>query len=130
MEWQTALAKVNTTRLSAVAQADLKTLRDDGRDEPQLRSTPSNAELNRVRRVVPFAPTLVQVIEARLRFKFDDRDRDWQKTAGILTQVTREIGAVRAKLEAGCRAGASTPRVGRSARHCAAPRPPTRCGRT
>jgi uncharacterized protein (DUF885 family) len=108
-EWQTALSKLNATRLSGAARADLtalqasvaanlKALQNEGAERWRLRTT-----------VVPFMETLVPLIEARLRFQFDDRD--WQKAAGTLTSVTREIAATRARVEAGLSGGANGLRV-------------------
>lgn len=94
MSWQAAVAKLDATKLTPAARADLDSLKQ--------RIVANMAELDTETRtlgnvmpLVPFSPALVDLIEARMRIK----DIDSEKAAGQLTVVTREIARTRARLD-------------------------------
>jgi len=110
LDWQAALAAVDASRLSPAGQADLQTLRQAVGDN--LAALDEDvATLARLSTMVPFAPAIVDLVEARIRME----DLDAERAAGIVTDVAREIDRARARVEAGL-AGEPTPdawRVGR-----------------
>ncbi len=100
--WDAALGKLDATKLSAAAQADLETLR--------ATVTTNAASLDDDRRaiaeiapVVPFAPPLVRLIEARLWIEAMDAEA----AAGTLTRATEQVTATRQRLQAGIGDGAN-----------------------
>jgi len=102
MDWQTALAKVAAAKLTPAAKADLDGLKFAiGADLVQFDS--DAVMFSRVQPAVPFEPALVQLIEARIRVE----DLNSQKAAATLTQVTRDLGALKARLEAGIAGGSA-----------------------
>jgi len=102
MDWQTALAKVDAAKLTPAAKADLDGLKFAiGADLVQFDS--DAVMFSRVQPAVPFEPALVQLIEARIRVE----DLNSQKAAATLTQVTRDLGALKARLEAGIAGGSA-----------------------
>jgi len=102
MDWQTALAKVDAAKLTPAAKADLDGLKFAvGADLVQFDS--EAVMFSRVQPAVPFEPALVQLIEARIRVE----DLNSQKAAATLTQVTRDLGALKARLEAGIAGGSA-----------------------
>ncbi len=59
--------------------------------------------LSRVAPAVPFRAALVQLIESRIRVE----DVNSQKAAATLTQVTRDLAALKTRLEAGIAGGSA-----------------------
>jgi hypothetical protein len=110
LDWQAALARLDTTRLSLQARSDLESL---------ARTVAGNLELLKVQEaalagvgpVVPFAPPIVQLVEARIRME----DVNAEKAAGVLTDVTRQITAMTGRVEAAlaARPGPETLRIAR-----------------
>ena len=101
LEWQDALSRLDQAALSAEAKADVAAL--------QQTITANLAELdadtqtiNALMPVVPFASSLIDLYEARVRLE----TMDAQKAAGVMTQVQRQIADVRRKVEAGLAPGA------------------------
>ena len=94
MDWQAALAKLDASKLSAPARADLASLKTTvAADLTQLDS--DAAALAELAPLMPFATTLIDLSEARIRLE----DVDSRKAAGQLTAVTRQIAEMRARLE-------------------------------
>jgi uncharacterized protein (DUF885 family) len=106
LDWQTAVGKIDRTKLSAPAKTDL--------DEITLTLSNNLAALERetaalaeVAPLVPFAPRIVALYEARARME----DVDAQQAAGEVTAVTKEIARVRARLQAGLSESANGDRL-------------------
>ena len=96
LSWRAALDALDTSKFSTAARADLESLRATiVSNQAQLDA--QSLILESLAPVVPFAPALVDLIEARIRLQ----DVDSQAAAGVLTRVTREIAARQAALEAG-----------------------------
>jgi hypothetical protein len=96
LDWQAALSKLDTRPLSAAGKTDLEALALSVADN--LKRLDEDATvLAQVSPLVPFAPALVQLVEARIRIE----DVNGEKAAGVLTSVTRQIGAMSKRLEAG-----------------------------
>jgi Bacterial protein of unknown function (DUF885) len=94
LDWQTALGKIEASRLSAPARTDLQDLqRRIGENLAQLDS--DGASIAALAPLMPFATTLVDLSEARIRME----DVDSRKAAGQLVAVTRQIADIRARLE-------------------------------
>ena len=94
MDWQAALAKLDASKLSAAARADLASLKTIvAADLTQLDS--DAAVIAELAPLMPFATTLIDLSEARIRLE----DVDSRKAAGQLTAVTRQIAEMRARLE-------------------------------
>ena len=94
MDWQAALAKLDASKLSAAARADLASLKTVvAADLMQLDS--DAAVIAELAPLMPFATTLIDLSEARIRLE----DVDSRKAAGQLTAVTRQIAEMRARLE-------------------------------
>ena len=86
MDWQAALGRLVTTKLSPDANKDLAELKS--RIEANLTQLEAdNLELAQIAPAVPFAPKLVALIEARIRVD----DIDWQNAARTLTEVKKWI---------------------------------------
>ena len=102
LDWQAALASLDAASLSPDARTELETLKGTVLSNSQQLGVQS-AALFQILPLVPFAPSIVDLVEARIRLE----DVDPQKAAGTLTAVTAEIGSVRAKLEAGLAGGSS-----------------------
>lgn len=95
LSWQAAVAALGTTGLTQPARDDLDSLsRVITRNLSELDRAAEM--LGSVMPLAPFAPKLVDLIEARIRIK----DLDAERAAGVLTEVTRDIAAMRAKLAA------------------------------
>jgi hypothetical protein len=94
--WQAALGRLGSAKLTAEGQADLATLR--ATIAANLVQLDEDAKtMAQVLTVAPFAPTLVRLVEARIRVE----DMDAQRAAAAVTEVTKEIA----------RLAASPPRV-------------------
>lgn len=98
--WDAALAKLNTSALSAEARADAAKLRDAiaanrGRVEGDRGAI---AELTPV---LPFAQPLVRIVEARLWIE----EMNAKEAARTITRATEAIADTRARLQAGLTGG-------------------------
>jgi uncharacterized protein DUF885 len=94
MDWQAALGKIEAGKLSPAAATDLQALQGTiGRNLAQLDT--DSASIAAVMPLVPFAPPLIQLSEARLRLE----DVDPRKAAGLLTDIARQVSDLRARLE-------------------------------
>jgi hypothetical protein len=109
LSWTAALDALDTSKFSDAARTDLAALRSTIKtNQAQLDADARTLAL--IESTVPFAPALVDLIEARIRLQ----DVDSQAAAGVLTSVTRDIAARQAALEAGLSgAGTGAVRVGR-----------------
>jgi len=101
--WREALSSLDAARFSESGRADLvslKTLIDDN-----LRQLDLDAEaVFSLSPLVPFAPRIVTLVEARIRMA----NMDAEHAAGEISAVTKEVAAVRARLEAGLAGGPAT----------------------
>ena len=96
MDWQAALAKLDGGRLTPAAKADLEALGTT--IQANLAQLDADAAaVAEVTPLVPFAPRIVQLAEARTKLE----DLDPEKTAGIVTAIATELARVRARVEAG-----------------------------
>ena len=102
MSWQAALAKVDSSKLSTAAKADLDALKAAVQANVTALDTDA-ATVAQMMPLVPFAPAIIKLNEARIRME----DVNSQQSAGVLTELTREIGRVKARVEAGLN-GAAT----------------------
>jgi hypothetical protein len=96
--WQAALGKIDAAKLTPTAKTDLDTLKDTVRQNLQRLDT-EVLTMAQALTVVPFAPKIVQLVEARIRTE----DMDAQRAAGTITDITKEL----------TRLAATPPRVGR-----------------
>ncbi len=96
LDWQAALTVLDAPGLSAAARADLAALNQTISANLD-RLDADAAAIAGTAPIVPFAPALTRLVEARIRIE----DVDPMKAAGVLTEVTKEIGRVRARVEAG-----------------------------
>ena len=96
MSWQTALARIDNARLSAEARKDLDDLKATILKNSEDLDA-QNSALAQVMSLLPFAPDLVSLIEARIALK----DIDAEKVAGTLTAVTKQIADMQTQLTAG-----------------------------
>ena len=84
--WQAALARVDAAKLTGAAKTDFETLKSAvSANLAQL--DVETLTMRQALVVAPFAPRLVQLVEARIRVE----DMDSQRAAGVLTDVTKEI---------------------------------------
>ena len=91
LDWQAALGKLDVNALTPAARGDLATLQQTIESNLKQLETDTGTMAN-VLALAPFAPTLVQLIEARIRLD----DIDSKKAAGDLTAVTRAVAAAKA----------------------------------
>ena len=90
--WQAALARVDAAKLTGAAKTDFETLKSAvGANLAQL--DVETLTMRQALVVAPFAPRLVQLVEARIRVD----DMDSQRAAGVLTDVTKEIAKLSAE---------------------------------
>jgi len=101
MSWQAALAQIDASKLSTAAKADLDALKAAVQANLTALDTDA-ATVGQVMPLVPFAPAIIKLNEARIRME----DVNSQQAAGVLTELTREIGRVKARVEAGLNGGA------------------------
>jgi hypothetical protein len=95
-DWQAALAKVNRAPLSAAAKTDLDSL--VGAIQTNLKQLDADAAgIAQLMPLLPFARQIVELSEARIRME----DVDAKRAAGTITDVTIQVGRIRARLEAG-----------------------------
>ena len=94
LDWQAALAKIDASKLSDLAKADLAALKTT--NENNLRQLDADElTMAHLAPIVPFGPKLVALVEARIRVE----PIDSQKAAETVTAVVNEIKALRAVLE-------------------------------
>jgi len=96
LDWQAALEKIDRARLSAAARTDVEALGVTIRSNLGALDA-DGAAVGELGRLLPFAPRIVALYEARAAMK----DVDAQKAAGELTAVTREVAQLRTSLQAG-----------------------------
>ena len=102
MDWLAGLSKLNVAQLSPEAKTDLATLRSTIESDLKQLDLDTNARAQLLN-VLPFATQIVDLNEARIRME----DVDAERAAGTVTGITKKIGQVRARLEAGLAAVAS-----------------------
>ena len=110
LDWQTALGRVDATRLSPAASNELETLKASVKSNlAQLDA--DAAAVAELAPLVPFAPRIIALYESRVRME----DVDAQRAAGEVTAIAKEVAQVRARLEAGlnCATGSEGLRVSR-----------------
>ncbi len=96
LSWQAALAKIDSNKLSTTAKADLETLK--AAIQTNLAALDADAAtVAQLMPLVPFAPAIVKLNESRIRME----DVNSQQSAGVLTELTRDIARVKARVEAG-----------------------------
>jgi hypothetical protein len=102
MSWHVALSKLSVDRLTPQAKDDVQSLRTtiDTNLKQLEADTAAIAELTPV---IPFAPTIVRLNEARMRMQ----DVNSQQSAGVLMDLTKQVAQVRARLEAGLNGSAA-----------------------
>ncbi len=96
LDWRAALAALDPARLSPAARADLEELRRTVTANLAL-SDADGALLARLAPLVPFASSIVRLVESRIRLE----DIDPEAAAGTLTELARQVAAVSATLESG-----------------------------
>ncbi|CAN5856712.1 hypothetical protein BH24ACI5_BH24ACI5_19370 [soil metagenome] len=100
LDWQAALEKIETGRLTAAAQSDLATLRET--ISANLKQLDADAlAVAEVMPLVPFALEITSVIEHRIRMG----DMDGRKAAASIDAVAKQIAQVRQKLQDGLASG-------------------------
>jgi hypothetical protein len=107
MSWQTALNRIDNTKVSDEARADLLALKATIQRNLAELDTQTDA-LAAVMPLIPFAPDIVALIEARIAI----RDIDSEKAAGTLTAVTRQVTDIQAQLTAGTLQASSAQALG------------------
>lgn len=86
MNWQAALGRIDAAKLTPVAKADLDGLKSAVTRNLERFDT-ETATMGQALAVAPFAPKIVQLVEARIRVE----DMNAQRAAGTITDVTGEI---------------------------------------
>ncbi len=103
LDWQTALSTVAPATLSPAARTELEALKNTIQANRKQLDTDA-ASLAQLSPLVPFAPAIVQLAEARIRLE----DIDAEKAAGVVTEVTRQVERVRSQVDAGLAPDASS----------------------
>ena len=109
MSWQTALGRVDATKLSTDAKSDLDSLKTT----VQKNLTDLDAQaaaLSQSLPLIPFSADLAGLVEARIAIK----DIDSEKAAGTLTAAAKQIADLTAQLNAGTLTASSTQALGAS----------------
>ncbi len=96
LSWQAALGKIDAAKLTQAAQSDLTTLKKTVQDN-LVALEADTAEYSRVSGVVPFAPKIVQYVEARLRID----EMVGERAARTATQIVKDIAQAKADFESG-----------------------------
>jgi hypothetical protein len=110
LDWQSALGKLDATRLSPAAKSDFDALAATVTSNLK-RLDDDSVALAQAAPILLFAPAIVQLVESRIRLE----SLDPEKAAGTLTAIGRQIAAISSRVEAGLGA-ATTPdalRVGK-----------------
>ncbi len=95
-DWQDALAAVDPATLTPVGRTDLESLR--AAVAANLAAADEEARaLGRLSPLLPFAPAVVSLVEARIRVE----PMDAQAAAAAVTTVARQAAAIAARVEAG-----------------------------
>jgi uncharacterized protein (DUF885 family) len=94
--WAEALGRLDATALSPEARSELTTLRANVAANTE-RLVDERRTVAEMTTLVPFAPSLVRLVEARLWIE----PMDAKAAAGTLSRATEAISAVRAILQAG-----------------------------
>ena len=96
MDWQEALTRLDTSKFTPAARADLDTLQRT--IEANLKALDADAlAAAEVMPFVPFAPEITSFVEHRIRMG----DMDARKAAASMEHVRKEIARVRQLVEAG-----------------------------
>jgi hypothetical protein len=91
LSWQAAAGRLDAGKLTAAAKADLDGLK--GGIAANLKALDAETlTLQRALVAAPFAPQIVQLVEARIRVE----EMNAQRAAGIVTNVTKEIARLTA----------------------------------
>jgi hypothetical protein len=94
LDWKTALADIQPAKLSREGRTDLDGLR--ATIDRNLAQLEADARLlGELQPLVPFAPRIVALFEARMRIE----DVHGQKAAAEVTTIGKEIGRIKALLE-------------------------------
>ncbi len=108
LSWQTAVGRIDAAKLSPAARTDLDALKAS--IQTNLATLEADtATLADIAPLLPFAPTLVGVLESRLRLE----DMKAQESAGLITQATKDIAAITTRIESGLAGQADSVRAGR-----------------
>ena len=86
VNWQAALDRLPAGKLTTAAQAELASLKDTVKTNQQRLDEDARTRAQALLSV-PFAPKLVQLVEARIRVQ----DVNSQQAAGVLTDITKEL---------------------------------------
>ncbi len=89
--WQAALARLDTAKLTTTARTDLDGLKSTVASN-LARLDAEALTMAQAMTVVPFAPKIVQLVEARIRVE----DMNAQNAAATITDVTKEIARLTA----------------------------------
>ena len=96
MSWQAALAKLDAGKLSAAGRTELDTLKASIQSNLAALET-DTAKVAELMPLVPFAPAIIKLNETRIRLE----DVNSQQAAGVLTELTKDVARVQARVEAG-----------------------------
>jgi uncharacterized protein DUF885 len=86
MNWQAALGRIDAAKLTSAARTDLDGLKAAVVDNLNQLDA-ETLTMARALAVVPFAPKIVQLVEARIRVD----EMNAQRAAGTITEVTKDI---------------------------------------
>ena len=103
MSWQAALAKLDASKLSTAGRTELETLKASIQSNLAALET-DTAKIAELMPLVPFAPTIIKLNEARIRME----DVNSQQAAGVLTELTKDVARVQARVEAGLNGAAGS----------------------
>jgi uncharacterized protein (DUF885 family) len=95
-DWLAALEKLDADKLSEAGRADRKRLQDDVRSALRQLDVQAKAQAE-VAPLLPFAPTVIDLEEARRRMERVDA----AKAAGLLNDLKKQIDRTRQGIEAG-----------------------------
>ena len=104
LDWQAALRALDRSALTPAARADLDRLEKTVQSNLAQLAADTTA-LSEIAPLVPFAPAIVDLVEARIRLD----DVEAEKAAGTLTAVTKAVADVRARIEAGLATSGAPP---------------------
>jgi uncharacterized protein (DUF885 family) len=91
LNWQTSVGRIDAAKLTPAARSDLDGLK--AAVTANLKQLDAETlTMARALAVVPFAPKIVQLVEARIRVE----DMNAQRAAGTITDVTKEIARLMA----------------------------------